>query len=117
MEKFIFNTLKGNIEISMTEDTIYSLSFTNKNITKVPKHCKWVVKKINNYFKGKDDLKNIKVNLEGTDFQVKAWKALMNIPYGLTASYKQQAILVGNKKAVRAIGNANSKNKIALIVP
>ncbi|BBB31790.1 methylated-DNA-[protein]-cysteine S-methyltransferase [Thermotomaculum hydrothermale] len=53
----------------------------------------------------------------GTDFQKKCWEALMKIPYGQTISYSKQAEMVGNKKAVRAVANANRLNPIAIIVP
>ena len=53
----------------------------------------------------------------GTDFQKKAWKALEQIPYSETRSYQEEAILAGNPKAVRAIGWANNKNPIVIIIP
>lgn len=53
----------------------------------------------------------------GTDFQLQSWKALQKIPYGETRSYKEEAILAWNPKAVRAIGWANNKNPIVIIIP
>ncbi len=53
----------------------------------------------------------------GTDFQKLAWNALLTVPYGETRSYAQQAALIGNPKAVRAIGRANGLNPISIIVP
>lgn len=53
----------------------------------------------------------------GTEFQKKAWEALSRIPYGETRSYKEEAILAWNPKAVRAIGGANNKNPIVIIIP
>ena len=53
----------------------------------------------------------------GTEFQKKAWEALSRIPYGETRSYKEEAILAWNPKAVRAIGGANNKNPIIIIIP
>lgn len=53
----------------------------------------------------------------GTNFQQAAWQALLTIPYGKTASYKEIAIKVGNPKACRAIGMANNKNPIGIIIP
>ncbi len=117
MDNFTFNTPLGNMEVFMEKDVIYNMNFTNNNITNIPCSCFWLVEKVQNYFKGLDDLQNIKVHMEGTDFQKRAWKALMGIPYGEVISYKKQAEMAGNIKAVRAIGNANSKNKIALIIP
>jgi AraC family transcriptional regulator of adaptative response/methylated-DNA-[protein]-cysteine methyltransferase len=69
------------------------------------------------YFEGK--LKNFKVplDLHGTDFQVKVWQELQNIPYGKTRSYKEQSIALNNPLAIRAIAQANGMNRIAIIIP
>ena len=53
----------------------------------------------------------------GTEFQKKAWRALIEIPYGETRSYQEQAMAIGNPKAVRAVGGANNKNPISIIIP
>ena len=53
----------------------------------------------------------------GTEFQIKVWKALTEIPYGETRSYKDIAISIGNEKACRAVGMANNKNPIPIIIP
>ena len=55
--------------------------------------------------------------LRGTDFQLKVWHALLAIPYGETRSYKDIAIAIGNEKAYRAVGLANNKNPINIVVP
>ena len=59
---------------------------------------------------------DIEIEMIGTEFQKKVWKELLNIPYGETRSYKDIAIAIGNGKACRAVGNANNKNPIAIIV-
>ncbi len=53
----------------------------------------------------------------GTDFQKSVWKALTSIKYGKTATYLDLALYIGNKNAVRAVGNANGANGLAIIVP
>jgi len=53
----------------------------------------------------------------GTDFQKSVWKILQEIPYGETRSYKQQAIALGNPKAIRAVASANGHNRISIIIP
>jgi O-6-methylguanine DNA methyltransferase len=53
----------------------------------------------------------------GTDFQKKVWHALCTIPYGKTASYKTIAKAIGNLKAARAVGMANNKNPLQIVVP
>jgi len=69
------------------------------------------------YFKG--ELKQFDLALApvGTSFQLKVWQALRTIPYGELVSYKTLAEAIGNPKAVRAVGGANGKNPIPIIVP
>ncbi len=72
---------------------------------------------LTNYFEGK--LKNFTVSTKtfGTTFQKQAWEELCKIPYGETISYKEQATRLNNPKAMRAVGGANGKNKIAIVIP
>lgn len=72
---------------------------------------------IHEYFKGDRKVFEIPLFIEGTDFQKKVWEALLEIPYGETNSYKDIGIKIGNKKAARAVGNANNKNPLPLIIP
>lgn len=69
------------------------------------------------YFLGTLRTFTMALALQGTDFQKRAWIALSKIPYGETRSYGQQAHLIGQPSAVRAIGAANGKNPIGIIVP
>lgn len=80
-------------------------------------HFKTLEKELEEYFEGK--LKDFTVPLSpvGTDFQKKVWENLRTIPYGTTRSYQQQADILGNPKAVRAVANANGLNKISIIIP
>jgi O-6-methylguanine DNA methyltransferase len=55
--------------------------------------------------------------LTGTEFQKSVWSALRSIPYGAVTSYGALARLIGNEKAVRAVGLANSKNPISIVIP
>ena len=57
------------------------------------------------------------MNPRGTVFQQQVWKALCDIPYGETRSYKQIAEAIGNPKAVRAVGMANNRNPLIIVVP
>ncbi len=69
------------------------------------------------YFEGKRKEFTFPILQESTPFRLKVWNELRNIPYGETRSYKEMAIAVGNEKASRAVGNANNKNTIGIIVP
>ena len=76
-----------------------------------------VKNQLDEYFEGKRKTFDIVLDPKGTEFQRKVWDKLMNIPYGQTASYKDIAVKVGNDKASRAIGMANNKNPIPIIIP
>jgi methylated-DNA-[protein]-cysteine S-methyltransferase len=69
------------------------------------------------YFSGKLKSFDLKLAPEGTKFQKSVWKALCEIPYGETRTYKDIAVSIGNPKAYRAVGLANNRNPIAIIVP
>ncbi|MCG8484216.1 MAG: methylated-DNA--[protein]-cysteine S-methyltransferase [Clostridia bacterium] len=75
------------------------------------------IKQINDYFKGERLTFDIALNPKGTSYQRQVWKKLCEIPYGEQYTYKQLAINVGNEKASRAVGMANSKNPLPIIVP
>lgn len=74
-------------------------------------------KELSLYFDGKLTQFSIPIQFYGTEFQEKVWAELMKIPFGKTLSYQEQAQKMGSSKAVRAVANANSKNKIAIIIP
>lgn len=69
------------------------------------------------YFAGKRTAFDLPLQPEGTDFQKSVWQALTEIPYGETATYGEIAAKIGNPKACRAVGMANNRNPIAVIVP
>lgn len=75
------------------------------------------VKELDEYFAGKRTKFEIPLDLQGTPFQKKVWTALTKIPYGKTYSYKELAGKINNPKAMRAVGSANGKNPICIIVP
>ena len=69
------------------------------------------------YFDGKRREFTFPLDLRGTPFQVQCWRALLNIPYGETRSYADIARVVGKPQAFRAVGMANNRNPIAIVVP
>lgn len=75
------------------------------------------VQQLQEYFAGQREHFELPLQPRGTEFQQRVWQALLGIPYGDTASYKYIATQLGNVKAVRAVGMANSRNPIAIIVP
>ena len=73
---------------------------------------------LRSYLAGKREaFANLPLNPRGTPFQKQVWQALLEIPYGQTISYGQLAEAIGNPKAVRAVGGANGKNPIFIIIP
>lgn len=75
------------------------------------------VQELSEYFAWTRENFSIPLAPVGTEFQRKAWEALKQIPYGETRSYQAEATMIGNPKAVRAIGGANNKNPIVIIIP
>lgn len=69
------------------------------------------------YFDGRRQEFDLPLNLSGTEFELKVWNALLEIPYGEIRSYADIAAAIGKPKACRAVGGANSKNPIMIIVP
>lgn len=112
------NVVKLEFNISPISEKNFLL-FLNNNFNKI---CKNQFKSeytliIEDYLNGKSKDLNIPVKLIGTDFNKRVWEELMKIPYGQLRTYGDIAKAVGNEKASRAVGNANNKNNIVLIVP
>ena len=74
-------------------------------------------KQLNEYFLGKRNKFDLPIQFHGTDFQNVVWKALQKIPFGKTMSYGELALKIGSPKASRAVGAANGKNPISIVVP
>ena len=110
----------GLIEIIGTENGILSVGFVeekSKNSFEIHRCLEECIEQIDEYFRGKRKEFSVNLQLQGTDFQKEVWSQLMKIPFGETLSYKDVAASIGNEKAVRAVGNANGRNKIAIIIP
>ena len=76
-----------------------------------------VVKQLKEYFNGQRHEFDVQLAAEGTEFQQKVWNALTTVPFGETASYGQIAKSIGRPEASRAVGMANGRNPISIIVP
>ncbi len=72
---------------------------------------------LDEYFRGRRRTFSVKLDLGGTAFQNKVWRALRAVRFGKTASYKDIAGTVGNPAATRAVGGANHRNPVSIIVP
>jgi len=83
----------------------------------VPSSLKRCCQQVDEYFKGERMEFDLKLILHGTEFQKTVWNELAMIPFGKTVTYQDVARAIHNKKAMRAVGNANRKNPIAIIIP
>lgn len=121
MFKTYYHSEIGIIEIAGTETGIETILFVEKadvnNSLSVPTVLEECRQQIEEYFQAGRREFSVKLLPKGTDFQLQVWEKLREIPFGQTWSYRQLAIAIGNEKAVRAVGNANSKNKLNIIVP
>ena len=80
-------------------------------------HIRQAIQQLDEYFRGERNYFTVPLHLEGTPFQRSVWIQLQAIPYGRTVSYSDLAAAIGNSRAVRAVGTANGKNRIALLIP
>ena len=118
--KAYYKSEVGILEITASEKGIRSLGFSDtipEEIYEENEHIKKCVKQLKEYFKGERKKFTINLDLQGTDFQKKVWMELLEIPYGETRSYIDVAIKLGDENSVRAVGMANNRNPVALIVP
>lgn len=75
------------------------------------------IAELDEYFSGKREGFSLPLRPFGTDFQQKVWKQLLNIPFAKTVSYSQVAAQLGDLKSIRAVGTANGRNPLAIIIP
>ena len=118
MDQFAIYTYDTvNLKISYEQNIIIGISFTaDEGGVKTPLTDD-VFNQFVAYFNGERTVFTFSYEMRGTEFQKKVWQALCEIPYGQTRSYKQIAIAIGNEKASRAVGMANNKNPLAIVVP
>lgn len=109
----------GILRIAIEDGKLVGLAFVSEKVEeKVETELsKKVKKQLKEYFNGTRREFDIPLSFHGTEFQEKVWTALSSIPFGTTCSYKYIAELVDNPKGVRAVGNANNKNPICIIIP
>lgn len=129
----VISTKVGKLLVTANEDGVESIEFTNKlsmpkkalstemsakSSKKADAHITKVKNQLKEYFEGKRQ--NFDLDLapaRGTQFQKKVWNTLCGIPFGRTLSYADIAAKIGLPKAVRAVGGANNRNPIAIVVP
>ena len=110
----------GPVEISGTQEAIVSVGFVKKqlpNDRNLPACVKDGIRQLDEYFKGRRKTFSTKLLLRGTPFQKLVWQQLKRIPYGEVVSYGDIARAIGRPHAYRAVGGANNKNPIGIIIP
>ena len=104
------------IEINFDEQGIVGMSFVDNIDASIDLNSD-IQKQLTEYEKGSRKVFDLPLHLKGTEFQLKVWNTLLEIPYGETRSYQQIAQRIGQPKALRAVGGACNRNPIGIIVP
>ena len=126
MTYFCYHTTPlGKLIFQSREQHLCGAWFENQ--TTQPKHLgqpdseqpvfKQAIEQLSDYFSGSRKLFDVPTLAHGTEFQQRVWQALRTIPYGETWTYGQLAVAIGQPTAARAVGLANSKNPLSIIVP
>ncbi|MFV0591087.1 MAG: methylated-DNA--[protein]-cysteine S-methyltransferase [Draconibacterium sp.] len=118
-DQYIFTPV-GWLEICATEQALVSISFVEEEGISSPVQplvMKQVVCQLNEYFEGVRLDFDVPLDPVGSDFQKKVWKLVTQVKYGETASYLDIAIASGSEKNTRAVGLANGKNPIPIVIP
>lgn len=102
-----------------TETHLINIQFTQpqKALLQTTELLSMATIQLDEYFQGKRTTFSLPFKLTGTTFQLAVWKELQNIPYGQTTSYKEIAQKINKPKAYRAVGMANNKNPLPIIIP
>ncbi len=114
------STPVGNLEITADQEAITQISVVkNAKAQKgdVPQHVRLCIQQLQEYFDGRRKDFDLPLRFTGTQFQEKVWKELQAIPYGKTRSYGDMAKRLRKPGASRAVGGANNKNPLMIVVP
>lgn len=109
----------GFLGISGSEEGVSSVSFIESVPARfaTPKCLGECVHQLDEYFNSGRKEFSLSLNAHGTEFQKRVWSELQRIPYGQTVSYRDIACAIGSSDAVRAVGSANGRNPLSIIVP
>ncbi|MFT6310024.1 MAG: methylated-DNA-[protein]-cysteine S-methyltransferase [Porticoccus sp.] len=109
----------GDLKIIANDLGLLSVKFVEQTVADINRneHTQAGVTQLTEYFSGTRRQFDLTLTNTGTAFQTAVWRQLMAVPFGTTASYQDIANNISNSKAVRAVGAANGKNPIFIIVP
>ena len=123
-EQFVIKSPLGNIAVTVSSYGLQELKLCMGNAFLAPAlkpprtpFGREIRDQLKNYFAKKLTRFDLKLDLQGTEFQKNVWNELRKIPYGSMATYGQIAQRIGNPKAARAVGSANHKNPLWIVVP
>jgi methylated-DNA-[protein]-cysteine S-methyltransferase len=117
--QYSYETKLGSVTIVEEDGALLAITThrTYKGIKQETLLIKEVYRQLSEYLIGERKYFELPLNPKGTEFQRQVWQALCDIPYGETRSYKQIAEAIGNPKAVRAVGMANNRNPLLIVIP
>ncbi len=126
LAQYALNTEIGTVYLVASKKGLKSVLFCKQSVpmlsklglsNEVEKNLSIAATQLEEYLRGKRKNFELKLDVEGTPFQRLVWKELAKIPFGKTLSYKDVAKGIANPKAVRAVGTANGRNPLCIIVP
>ncbi|GAA4329849.1 methylated-DNA--[protein]-cysteine S-methyltransferase [Flaviaesturariibacter amylovorans] len=110
----------GMLYLHSAEGHITAITFSGTGAPDVPENDEAILQcrhQLDEYFAGSRRHFDFPMRQPGTDFQQRVWKALLAIPFGKTCSYRDLSKQLGDVKAIRAVGTANGRNNLAIVVP
>ena len=117
---YVYQTPLGRITIAANNDAIIRLAF-GEVVFEGPKVASSLTNKAANqlqeYLAGKRSVFDLPLYAQGSEFQQCVWEEVLKIPYGQTRTYSEVAAAIGNPKATRAVGMANNKNPLPILIP
>lgn len=122
MNFYAYDTSIGRIGVGEENGYITNIYLTPKTFPRdvnvfESQEIKEASEQLRKYFSGESSTFRLPLNPKGTKFMQKVWDCLCSIPYGDTASYKDIALKINSPRAYRAVGNANNKNPIPIVIP
>lgn len=117
--RYTYETLLGSVTFVEEDGALLAVSMQpcHEGTLQETPFLKEAYRQISEYLIGERKEFDLSLRMKGTDFQKKVWKALLDIPYGETRSYKQIAEAIGSPKGMRAVGMANNRNPLLIVVP
>lgn len=122
-----FDSVVGRLKLVADDEALVAVLWENEKLGRVKLQAmqrdsehvilRKCAAQLTEYFAGNRKNFDLPLKMRGTDFQIEVWRALQKIPFGKTLSYSELAREIGREKAVRAVGAANGRNPLSIIVP